>query len=97
MYVIFISLQKDLALSSIIGPVLGFHSESIAVKHLHNTLFNCCSLRMSEVMASRLKEPCCSFPALCLFVTLNVPILFYYQHFAVCILVLPGLRVLHTQ
>jgi len=90
-------LQKDLALSSVVGPVSGFHSEYIAVKHLHNTLSSCCSIWMSEVLASRLKEPWCTFPAFYLFVTLNVPILFYCQHFAVCILVLPGLCVLHIQ
>jgi hypothetical protein len=36
--VIFISLQKDLTLSIIIGPVMGFPSEHIVVNCLHSTL-----------------------------------------------------------
>jgi hypothetical protein len=96
--VIFISSYKDFALSIIIGPVTGFPSELIAVKHLYNTLSNYQSIWISGVLASRIKELYCSFQALYLFVILNVCIHFVLlSTFVVCILILAGLYVLHMQ
>ena len=53
--VTFVESQKDLTFSIIMGPVMGFLLEHIAVKHVNNTLST--SANLGRFSNSRLKRP----------------------------------------
>ena len=47
---IFILSKKDVTFSLIVGPVMGFPSEHIAVRHVRNTLSSCTDLRCFQCL-----------------------------------------------